>query len=204
MVNNSNLQKLRELTEKLTKAEEKEQAFIEELEIRNRIVKAFLDTPDDTVFNKVLEIILEVTESKFGLFGYFDGTNSICPSITEDIINEEVRDSLTYLDCNLCGGKHVIFPFHVWKNSGASWAKSYQDGKLRHSNTPSKGIPLWHEPILRHITVPFVCNNGYTGILIVANKETDYTDRDIHKLQIIAGHIAPILWSRFKILEEPS
>ena len=58
-----------------------------------------------------------------------------------------------------------------------------------------KGYPEGHFPIIRHMSVPIIdYQNKVVAIMGVGNKTTDYTDLDVHQLQLFANN----MWSIIK------
>ena len=54
--------------------------------MRNSIAVVFLAAPDEEMYADVLQVVLAITESKHGLFGYVDEDGDLnCPSMTRDI-----------------------------------------------------------------------------------------------------------------------
>ncbi len=155
-----------------------------ELIIQNRISEIFLTVSDDDMFEKVLKIILEVVESKFGLFGFIDDNGDyVCPSLTRDV----------YRTCEMETG-NVVFSKADW--SGI-WGRSLKDKTLQVSNE-SFTVPEGHVPITRAVSVPIIFKDEAIGNIIVGNKATDYDAGDIDILQMVASHIAPVLKARLE------
>jgi signal transduction protein with GAF and PtsI domain len=48
------------------------------------------------------------------------------------------------------------------------------------------------------MAVPIIHHEEAIGNLMVGNKPSDYTDKDMKLLELIAAHIAPILDARLK------
>lgn len=158
----------------------------QELAIRNRIATIFLTIPDEKMYNEVLKIILEILESEFGVFGYLDEDGAlVVPTMTRHIWEK----------CKVAE-KKIVFPRETWGES--SWARSIREKKIICSNEPSTRTPEGHVPIERHLSQPIVLKNEVVGILQVANKKSDYDDRDLYLLNIIADTIAPILKARLQ------
>ena len=68
------------------KAEEVIRRSERELKIRNRIKTIFLTKPDDQMYAEVLQVILEVMNSKYGTFGYFNEHGAfVVPAMTREI-----------------------------------------------------------------------------------------------------------------------
>ena len=155
-----------------------------ELILRNEITYIFLTEPDEMMYNKVLDTILESLESRYGLFGYIDEEgNLVLPSITKDIWDE----------CKI-PDKTIVFPREKW---GGIWGKALIEKKTLFSNTPLS-VPNGHIPISRVLVVPIIFKKKVIGLLEIANKAINYDERDQNLLEIIAEKIAPILHSRLQ------
>ncbi len=155
-----------------------------ELSIRNRISHLFLTTPDNEMYAEVLQVVLEVMKSKYGVFGYINSEGAlVCPSMTRDIWHQcQMRE------------KEIVFPREMW---GGIWGKALVDKKSLYSNE-SFQVPEGHIPILRALDVPIIYQGKVIGNLAVGNKETDYGQKDLESLEAIANHIAPVLHARLQ------
>ncbi|MFX1258595.1 MAG: GAF domain-containing protein [Promethearchaeota archaeon] len=157
------------------------------LQIRDKIIKIFNDNPGVEMYSKVLDVILESLESKYGIFGFINEEgNLVTPSITKDVWDK----------CQIIG-KDIVFPRKDWVDSKAIWARAIIEGKTYYSNKPFK-TPEGHIPMLKALVVPIKHQNNVIGTLEVANKETDYNENDINLLETIATYISPILQIRLK------
>lgn len=157
------------------------------IEIRDKIIETFTEFEDDQVYPEVLDIILSVIESQYGIFGYIDENGDlVCPSMTKDVWERcQIPD------------KDIIFYREDWANSNAIWARAIIEGKTKYSNK-ALNPPEGHIPMKRTIVVPIMHKKTAIGILTVANKESDYTKDNIKSLETIASYISPILYSRLE------
>ena len=159
-----------------------------ELIIRNQIADIFLTTPDEKIFEKVLKVILDSLQSKYGIFGYIDEQETlVMPSISRDI----------WKQCQIAD-KTFEFPRDTW--SGI-WGRALIEKKSLHSNK-KMSVPKGHISIKRVLVVPIIFLGDVIGLLQVANKMTDYDERDIKLMETIAKHIAPILSARLQLERE--
>ena len=157
-----------------------------ELKTRVRISASFHTVPDDEVYAQVMEIILDALDSEIGAFGYIDENEALVfPSMTRDVWDKcDVPD------------KNIVFPPETW---GASiWARSMREKRMLYSNERCKGTPEGHVPIERVVSVPLVNQGEVIGLVMAANKKTDYTREDIHLLESIGNAISPILNARLQ------
>ncbi|MBF0549540.1 MAG: GAF domain-containing protein [Deltaproteobacteria bacterium] len=142
------------------------------LEIMHSLNKIFA-TESDTLklYQSVLEIILGAVRSTLGYIGYIDEDGSlVAPTKTNQ----------TWDRC-LMEDKSVVFPRETWKGV---FGQSLLDKKTTFSNQPLK-VPEGHQPLRRIICAPILYDNELIGQVVVANKDTDYTQADIQLLEDI-------------------
>lgn len=161
-----------------------------ELEIRNRIAEVFLTIADEEIYVRVLDIILEALDSKYGVFGYLDEAGDlIVPTMSRHIWSEcQVSD------------KTIVFPRAKW--SDTIWPSAIRQKRILHSNERSKLTPQGHIKVERNIAVPIIHREQVIGLFQVANKAVDYDADDLQLAQTIANAIAPILDARLKFGRE--
>lgn len=193
-MNNDNLKKLRKLTGELIEpAFDQLQSALaalkqaeKELAIRKKIISIFMTIPDEDMYGEILEVILSITKSKYGAFGYLDvDGNWICPSLTKNIWNE----------CDI-PEKDIIFPKQTLL-AMETWAGVYQKKEFLCINRLVI-TPKGHIPILRIVIAPILHREALIGMIAIANKETDYNKEDKEKLEVIADYIAPVLSARLQ------
>ena len=172
----------RDITE-LKLAEEALRESEKQLNVRNRVADIFLTIPNDEMYGEVLQVALEAMGSPYGTFAYIDENGDrIVPSMTRDIWDK----------CKM-PDKGIFFPRDEWDN--ALWAKCLIEKKSFSSNGPFK-IPDGHMPIRRALATPIIHKGESIGDLMVGDKPTDYSKKDIDLLEAIADRIAPILHIR--------
>ncbi len=173
----------------ITKQKKTEEALLdseEELSIRNELGSVFLTIPDDDMYSEALKIILKALKSKYGVFGYISERGDlVVPTMTR-----EIWDECRVLD------KTIVFPQEEWGDS--IWVRAIHEKKTLYSNTLSDHIPEGHIPITRNIAMPIVSHGHVIGLIHVANKETDYRDKDIKILNRIGEYISPVLNARLE------
>ena len=172
----------RDVTE-IKLAEEALRESEKQLSVRNRIADIFLTTPEDQMYGEVLQVVLEAMESPYGTFAYIDENGDrLVPSMTRDIWDE----------CKM-PDKGIFFPRDTWGN--ALWARALREKKSFSSNGPFN-IPDGHMPIGRALATPIIHKGESIGNLMVGDKPTHYSKKDIELLEAIADRIAPILHVR--------
>ncbi len=160
--------------------------FEEEFAIRHEITQIFVAVSDENVFGEILNFILKVMKSKYGIFGYINENQAmVCPSMTRDIWDKcQIPD------------KEIIFPRDTWGES--IWARGLIQKKILWSNDLTGKYPDGHIPITRCITSPILFRRKVIGNLMVGNKENDYTDYDLQLMKMLSGYIAPLLHMRMQ------
>ena len=169
---------------KRKQAEEQLQRSEHQMRIKNQIANLFLTRPDEEIYGEVLQVLLKVFDSDYGLFGYIaeDGILALS-SLTDDIWDR----------CEVAG-KNIFFPYEAW---GGIWGRALADKKAYYSNEQHH-VPEGHVPISRSLNVPILFQGECVGLLVLANKKTDYDETDKKLLQGIADYIGPILSARMQ------
>ena len=154
-----------------------------ELSIHKKIAEIFLTNNDENVYNDVLTVLLPALESPFGLFGYIDETGAlILPSYSAKVMEACKMDQ-----------KSLRFPESAWGKS--LWGQALKEKRTILSNMPGK-VPAGHLPIERTLIVPILFSDEPIGLIMVANKNADYTAMDQSFLDNIAQYIASALHAR--------
>ena len=168
------------------RAEETLRQNARELRVRNRIAEVFLTVPDEEMYAQVLAIVLEATDSRFGVFGHLDEHGAlVVPTMTRTVWDKcQVPD------------KRFVFPRETWGES--SWPRAIREKRTICLNGLSTLTPPGHIQITRHISLPLIHQGEVVGLIQVANKETDYSPEDVALLETIGGAIAPVLDARLK------
>ncbi|MBD3407922.1 MAG: PAS domain S-box protein [Candidatus Lokiarchaeota archaeon] len=155
-----------------------------ELSLKNRISETFLKITDKKIYAAVLNILLEATDSKYGIFGYIreDGA-MVSASMTSEIWEEcEIPE------------KDLVFPKESWKGI---WGEAMLTKKSHIKNEPNV-VPDGHVPIVRSLVVPLVYGESLIGVITVANKNTPYQKSDLALMESLAEIISPILHTRLE------
>ena len=153
--------------------------------ILDQIFLIFLTIPDEEMYGRVLDIILQATKSRFGIFGYIgENGDLVIPSLTKDV----------WTACRI-SDKSIIFPADAWGES--LWGKAVREQKPFISDGPFN-IPKGHIQIENFLTSPIVFGKKTIGLTSVANKEGGYTEEDRNLLAVIGNRISPILNARLQ------
>jgi len=155
-----------------------------QLRIRNDVARIFLTTPGDEVYDKFLALVLDMTQSRYGIFGYIDDAGAwVCPSMTREIWEKcRVPD------------KQITFPHNTWTGI---WGKAMADKKCRYVNQTFQ-LPKGHIAIENALDAPLIYQNQLVGNLLIGQKKNGYTDDDRHLIEIMADQIAPVLKTRLE------
>ncbi|MBU1158949.1 MAG: HAMP domain-containing histidine kinase [Candidatus Thermoplasmatota archaeon] len=154
------------------------------LDIANRIIPIFLNSPDDEMYNEVLKILLKDTDSRHGIFAYIDENGSmVAPSMTRDIWDQ----------CQI-PGKTYTFPREIW---GGIWGRALSQRRALYSNG-THHVPEGHIAIVRSICVPIIHQNELIGMFAVANRTSSYYENDVKHMKAIADLVAPVLHARLQ------
>ena len=156
----------------------------ERIALKNHIASICLAVPDEQMYGEVLNVVLEVMQSSLGLFGYIDEDGVlVVPSLTRDVWEK----------CAVAN-KSLRFPREVW---GGVWGRSLIEKAAIRYNRPGR-VPEGHVDIARCLSVPILHNHTLIGLLLVANKATDYEEADLERLQRIVDFLAPVLHARLQ------
>ncbi len=169
---------VRDITEQIN-AETAMQELYQEIKIREYIAHTFLTAPEDDLFSNILSLLLQEFDCRFGYTGYIDEfDNLVCPSMTRDIWSQ----------CRI-PEKSNVFPRSswtgIWGNSLKSKQAMYSNGKLK--------VPNGHLPIHNILVAPMVLDQEVVGQFALANKSSEFTKKDMKKLERIAEFTAPVL-----------
>jgi len=158
----------------------------QETEIRNRIIETFLIFPDERMYEKILEIVLEVTKSQYGLFGYFNNNGDfIVPATSRDIYWEKCQIS----------EKAIVFEKEMF---AAPWGKMLKKKKSFFFNEGPFNIPAGHIVINNTMLTPIIYQDKIISTIQIANKSKGYNEEDQLLLETIARYISPVLNARLE------
>lgn len=150
--------------------------------LRAGIAEAFLYCYDDSLFVRVLDMILESSQSAFGFFGYVDDQgNLVCPSLTRHIWREALDPD-----------EPVVFPREKW---AGMWGRSLEECRTLYANEGLR-VPQGHVPLTNALCVPVTHEGSLIGQISVSNKPGGYGEDDVTMLEAVARYVAPILHLR--------
>ncbi len=189
-------QELEKQLKEVKEEKEKEKLFREALDHEFIVNAALLElykpliSPTSTI-DEITVILLEkaraLTRSQHGYV-----------SATDLETGDNVGYTLTHMldNCDLPEDKQkIIFPIGPDGKYPALWGHALNTHESFFTNTPSqhpasKGPPAGHIPVERFLSVPVMLGAELVGQVALANKETDYTVRDLETIQRLAGYYA--------------
>jgi len=155
-------------------------------ELYKPLASPFSTIEDITV--KLLEKALALTVSKHGYVSALDPDTG-----------DNVEHTLTRMfgkECEVSEEKRKItFPIGPDGKYPLLWGHALNTRESFFTNTPSqhpasKGLPPGHIPIERFLSVPVMLGEQLVGQVALANKEGDYTGRDLETTQRLAAYYA--------------
>jgi anti-anti-sigma regulatory factor len=150
----------------------------------SKLLGILIGSDDDAMYGDVLDLVRAAFGSRFGFFGYIDEESAlVCPSMTREIF-----------DVCQVENKSIVFPRAVW---GGLWGRILIEKKALYKNQ-SHNVPAGHVPLHRSLGAPILYRDELLGSIHVANRDDDYTDRDLHLMERIASIIAPVLSARLE------
>ena len=152
------------------------------LRLRDAISTIMLTTPEDEMYERVLDIVRVELGSQFGIFGYIseDG-DLVSPTLTASVWDR----------CEVAG-KSIVFPREQW--SGV-WGRALMEKKTLFVNSGLK-VPEGHIPLDNALACPILHGDRPIGMIAVANRADAYDEECVGRIQLIAAQIAPTLDAR--------
>jgi PAS domain S-box-containing protein len=155
-----------------------------ELSAMNKVSEALLSYHNDDMYPNILQILKEATGSRYGVFGYLDDNGSlVIPSMTNTV----------WENCQISSRTSALPRERL---VDCSWSIAIQEKRIILMNQPTTSAPNGNIQIARHISVPIVENNEIIGLIQVANKDSDYTEKDLKLINAASKLIAPVLSAR--------
>lgn len=149
--------------------------------LSSQIDGVFLKSKIESVFPKLLEMLLSITYSKYGFLGFLDEEgNLVCGSMTENV----------YGECRMGD----VIPHSVIKNSSSLWAKTLREGKINVLASDCK-VPAGHINIENAVSIPLSYGERVYGIVLLANKPGGYREKDISIINKISTHISDRIYT---------
>jgi len=140
------------------------------------------------ITNTILDVAKELTASDHGY------VSSIDP-VTGDMI-AHTHTSMMQGQCRVRGeNRQTLFPKAEDGRYPALWGHSLNNMEPFFTNSPeahkaSTGIPEGHIPLERLLSVPVILGKELVGQISLANKDSDYTQRDLKGICRMAEYYA--------------
>lgn len=139
----------------------------------------------------ITQLVLEKSQALTGSeHGY---ASSIDPVSLDNVIHTFTR----MLDnCDIEGeDRRIVFPIGPDGKYNGLWGHCLNTKNAFFTNSPeqhssSKGLPNGHVPIKRFLSVPILLGDELVGQIALANKNDDYNDLDLEKIQRMAEYYA--------------
>ncbi|PIS47892.1 MAG: hypothetical protein COT17_01040 [Elusimicrobia bacterium CG08_land_8_20_14_0_20_51_18] len=150
--------------------------YTKELIIFSNVDYVFLKFKDESVYQKILEILLDITRSRSGFMGFLDAGGDIkIRAATNDM--RRLPGFSGRIRSGECG------------KSKAIWARSLAAGKLLFSNKKTF-VAFGGRGPANAVSVPIMHEEKALGILLLADKKDGYSPRDMGIMEKISRHIS--------------
>ncbi len=152
----------------------------EELRIAHRIASSFLTKQDDDVFKEILSILRESLGARWALLGWNDEEGSLVTYTLSDIgLSKEVIPQ-----------KPISALNPPWRDAPLKVAAQRYEATL----FAPDGKTMFH----RAVIAPLIIKGKTFGIVGVAGKSEEYSERDCELLDRAVDNLAPLLYSRLE------
>ena len=146
------------------------------LEVRNRLAEIFLVAKDREVYDSVLELLQEVTESPVGMFATLDGGRTLRIAA----VNHE--------------GAKLALPL-ARRDKPSDLVRKVIEGEHAVVHRGPTALDCCGFEVNGALAVPVMNRDVVLGIVIVAGRDLPYATADRVLMESLAGYMAPILQS---------
>ncbi len=140
--------------------------------LRSTIADIFLTHPRNSMYGEVLRVCLGALASEYGVFGPVNGEGKLV--------------ALAGVDA---GGRE-----EWWESVGGRAIREKRPVVINGPGACAAG----GLSVNRAVAFPFIYGGVVIGLLVVADKETDYTDDDLHSMATVGDIVAPLLHGRLQ------
>lgn len=158
------------------------------LEIRNRIAEMFLTSTGDDVFANILPLIGKAVESPVALLGVLDA---------------QQKAQITSFD-STSNHRSGLANHHLMQGALPEMCQDIVSHRSARIINEKLALTLLSRPVSRSVTVPIISKSKVLGFLMVADRNTNYTDADSANLGSLASYLAPILEFQMESEEKES
>ncbi|MBS3907589.1 MAG: GAF domain-containing protein [Syntrophaceae bacterium] len=195
-------QRVKERTSQLMRAneqliremEEHKQAEEEKVRQHRRLeglwkITRNIDADYKTLYDLVLVEIIEMTQSRYGFYGFINEDESVMT------IHSWSKEAMEICKMN---DKPIEFPI---AKSGL-WGEAVRKRKIlivndyKGDHPGKKGTPEGHVSLTRILTVPVFSQGRIIALAAISNKPTDYTEEDAEQIDAFVTHLQVILERR--------
>ena len=153
-----------------------------ECTLYRQITQTFFTTPDETVYAKVLDIVLAAFGCELGFLGYINTSGDlVCPFMTRHIWDEPRMPART-----------IVFPRNRWEGF---WGKSLIRQETLFRNMPLT-MPPGYVDLKNAMAVPIRYQEQLLGQIVMANGSNGFTPFHVTQTAWVAEMLAPILAAR--------
>jgi PAS domain S-box-containing protein len=148
-----------------------------------------IDADYKPLYDMVLGEIIEMTQSRFGFYGFINEDESV---MTIHSWSKEAME-----DCKV-SDKPIEFPIA----KAGLWGEAVRRRKILIVNDykgvhpGKKGTPEGHVSLTRILTVPVFSHGRIIALATISNKPTDYTEDDAEQINAFMTHLQVILERR--------
>jgi PAS domain S-box-containing protein len=148
-----------------------------------------IDADYKTLYDMVLVEIIEMTQSRYGFYGFINEDESV---MTIHSWSKEAMESCKISD------KPIEFPIV----KAGLWGEAVRKRKIsivndyKGDHPGKKGIPEGHVSLTRVLTVPVLSHGRIIALATISDKPTDYTEEDAEQINAFMTHLQVILERR--------
>jgi signal transduction histidine kinase len=139
---------------------------------------------------KIADIALAVLDKAKGLTRSEHGYVSSIDPVTGDNVSHTLTEMLEG-QCEVGAGRKITFPIGKDGRYSSLWGHALNFMEPFYTNSPlthpaSTGVPRGHIPLERFLSVPVMLGDELVGQIALANKDEDYTRRDLAAIERVA------------------
>jgi len=154
----------------------------------NRILGALAASSDEDLYGDVVRVLADAFDSPTGFLGQVDEYGDLVSPVLLDCRDGRPRPERS----------SMVFRREQWTGL---WGQVLLEQRSVRMNGPHTA-PLGHDAILRSLATPIVYRGKLLGILHLANRDRDYGEDDVARLEEVAIAIAPALRARLQRASE--
>ena len=171
------------------KRAEEEQALLRRRLEALWAIARMTDASHQKLCDRVLTEILDLTQSRYAFYGFFNEDESM---MTLHSWSVEALESCQVID------KPLHFPIM----EAGIWADAVRERRTliindyKEDHPKKKGLPKGHVPLSRLLVVPVFSYDRIVALAAVANKSTEYKEEDARQIDAFATNVQVIMESQ--------